>query len=941
MKILRFAIAAFLAATTLLTHSQQQNQDKLDRRIDSQGYWKAAAERGLTTPNPHVSVAPARYTGSEIMSISVITENSPDVVVVSGNTSQSENSIFVNPNDPENPLNSNNSTTQPGGGTSLYGADKLYSFDAGLTWQGDVQGPSGSNSGDPAALIGLNGRYYIGFINNASGQSVAWSDDQGATWQSAVVANAPSGFGNLLDKNHMWIDNSPSSPYEGNLYNAWTAFGGQNDNDIEVSRSTDDGATWSSTINVSNSLNAGSHSQGVNISTGPGGEVYVTFCIYDNWPSDEDAIAMARSLDGGQTYESFRVIENIRGIRNTGTGKDMRVNAFPSSAADISNGPNRGNIYIVWTNVGYPGINTGSDKDVYIIRSEDGGDTWSAPIRVNQDPAGLGKEHYLPWITCDPVTGTLSVIFYDDRNVSSAQCEVFCANSYDGGETWEDFKVSDVSFTPSPIPGLASGYFGDYTGTALAYVSPYTTSTISAPTNLSANVNEETGSVNLTWQHSGSPTFSYFKVYRNFTFLGQTVLPLFTDQLPAYGPYRYYVTAYYEAEGESGAAIVDVQWGNPQAQTDPQAIEAFLTPGSNTTIDLNLNNIGQLPLNYTSRFSIPGTAAASRAYCTGTGGCTEYIRRVEFNEVNNQSECNGYEDFTNLGTTVVVLNGTSAFSNDVCGIWIDWNQNENFTDDGAIAVSGSPGPGPYTATITVPDDAASGTTRMRIRIKRDAPVSPCGLSPNGEVEDYSINVIGWVSASPMDGTIDPGSSQPIAVELDAAGLDLGDYQVDYIISSNDPDNGEITVPVILHVTDIALQVSADKDSLCLGGSTTLHALATGGSGNFSYSWTSVPEGFTSTDPNPVVNPAVTTTYIVELTDGSMTLEEQITITVLDLPSVSLGDDCPRSAWAMTFPRAKADRLLSMPEAGLQAISGATDKPPSKSLFLLQEPTGWK
>jgi hypothetical protein len=38
------------------------------------------------------------------------------------------------------------------------------------------------------------------------------------------------------------------------------------------------------------------------------------------------------------------------------------------------------------------------------------------------------------------------------------------SNSYDGGDTWEDFRVSDVAFTPSPIPGLAASYMGDYLG---------------------------------------------------------------------------------------------------------------------------------------------------------------------------------------------------------------------------------------------------------------------------------------------------------------------------------------------------------------------------------------------------------------------------------------------------------------------------------------------
>ncbi|MBK7031524.1 MAG: hypothetical protein IPH45_21055 [Bacteroidales bacterium] len=115
-------------------------------------------------------------------------------------------------------------------------------------------------------------------------------------WTVKVVANSPSGFGNMLDKNHMWIDNSTSSPYEGNPYNAWTTFGGGNDSEIGVSRSTDDGNTWSAVTHVSTAVNAGSHNQGVNIKTGPNGEVYVVWAVYDAYPADENALALARSL---------------------------------------------------------------------------------------------------------------------------------------------------------------------------------------------------------------------------------------------------------------------------------------------------------------------------------------------------------------------------------------------------------------------------------------------------------------------------------------------------------------------------------------------------------------------------------------------------------------------------------------------------------------------
>jgi len=430
---------------------------KVDTRIDNMGYWRKMAELGLVPVQPFSRVPAARYTGSKIYGDGILSQDSPDVPVTTQTSTQSENSIVADPSNGNWIVNSNNSTPQPSTG-SIYGADWFKSADEGETWTGSIQGAGGSNSGDPAAVINLTGRWFIGYIDAAYGQSVSYSDNQGATWS---VSKAGTGtLFNMLDKNHLWVDVAPTSPYKGYLYNGW-----MKGSDIYIARSITNGTSWETSIKVSAGTSAGSHNQGVNFKCGPNGEAYSAWAVYDSWPGDEKAIGFTKSTDGGITWQpATRILNNIRGIRTSGVAQNMRTNSFPCMAVDLSNGPNRGAIYITWSNIGVPGINTGSGSDVYLIKSTDQGTTWSAPMKINQDAAGAGKQHYFPWITVDQANGMVSIVFYDNRNVSATQAEAWLAYSADGGNTWEEMKVSDVSFTPQPIPNMASDYFGDYLG---------------------------------------------------------------------------------------------------------------------------------------------------------------------------------------------------------------------------------------------------------------------------------------------------------------------------------------------------------------------------------------------------------------------------------------------------------------------------------------------
>ncbi|MBM3437355.1 MAG: exo-alpha-sialidase, partial [Bacteroidetes bacterium] len=398
--ILAFIIAGGMSYAQQTKKPQTKNavSDQVDTRIDNMGYWMEKAKQGLVPYNQSIPVPPGEYKGSQLNVKGIKSVNSVDVPVTNlTNVTESENSVFVDPNNANYILNSNNSTSWSGGTVgTLYGANYFQSADGGNTWGGTPNGAGGSNSGDPTTAIGLNGREYVNYISNPGGQGIAYSDN-GTTWSTATIAPNP---GSLADKNHMWIDNSPTSPYEGNLYVAWTDFGGANNNNIVISRSTNDGVSWSSLINLSSAVAAGSHNQGVNIQTGPNGEVYVCWAIYDGWPTDETAIGFAKSTNGGVSYTTgTRIVSSLKGIRTSGSGgKNHRVNSFPVMAVDISGGANNGNIYIVWTNIGTPGVNTGTNRSVYMVKSTNGGTSWSGAVKVNQNAFVNGKSSYFPWI---------------------------------------------------------------------------------------------------------------------------------------------------------------------------------------------------------------------------------------------------------------------------------------------------------------------------------------------------------------------------------------------------------------------------------------------------------------------------------------------------------------------------------------------------------------
>jgi len=99
------------------------------------------------------------------------------------------------------------------------------------------------------------------------------------------------------------------------------------------------------------------------------------------------------------------------------------------------------------------------------------------------------------------------------------------------------------------------------------------------------------------------------------------------------------------------------------------------------------------------------------------------------------------------------------------------------------------------------------------------------------------------------------------------------------------------VIVTVEGTPFDLLVSADPDHVCLGEMTQLLVDVNGTSGPYSFSWTSVPEGFTSDQPDPIAYPEITTTYYVNVTDASDYEVGAYIIVEVSLPAIAnAGED---------------------------------------------------
>jgi hypothetical protein len=386
----------------------------------------------------------------------------------SSNTQQTGVDITRDPNNPGVLFSTALSTI--GGGATFINSGVYVSTNGGFSWRGSdtLNSPKQNDQrGYPSPVIDRNGRFYVTHLTSVTGfgsvtgVGVNYSTDRGITWSSTVqIVNDVN-----ADRSVAGTDDSPVSPYYGNVYSAWTTSA-TTPSTGRASRTTDGGATWSTPFTL-NAAATGRNTQAHDIACGPNGEVYVVWTMaLQAPPNTEDYIGFAKSTNGGITYTTTNNAFDVNGIKTSSfNGWGISANGFARIAVDKSNGPRRGWMYVVTAQQNLPPA--GSDADIVLNRSTDNGNTWSPGIRVNQDGLSNGKVQFMPSICVDD-GGIVHVVYYDNRGFASIgdSCSVYISSSFDGAQSWSDVEIADHHYKPKQATGFTGGYFGEYTGVA-------------------------------------------------------------------------------------------------------------------------------------------------------------------------------------------------------------------------------------------------------------------------------------------------------------------------------------------------------------------------------------------------------------------------------------------------------------------------------------------
>jgi DNA-binding beta-propeller fold protein YncE len=330
------------------------------------------------------------------------------------------------------------------------------------------------NRGDPVVVYNEKlGKWFAGFLVAEEGTGSCgakgmgmWTSTNGDTWTVGACAH----IGSNDDRESMWVDNNPASPFYGRMYISFNDFsvgGGA----LEVVHS-DDGVTWSAPVTLLSTFR-----RNVQVTGSPGsdGTVFVVGQEENGGGVGNTGQRnyMYRSTDGGVTWTSTAMGSTftIPGSKSCGYFPAIPPIWRQTGWGQPAVGPNGVVQYV------YAAHGEGTDEsDIYYVRSTDNGATWSTPLRLNTDSSG--KAQWMPSLRVTP-SGVVEATWYDRRNTTNGEnYQRFARVSNDNGATWGTDEPLSTEMIPQPTqpdPNVQTCYAGDYNYTTASSTTGFDT----------------------------------------------------------------------------------------------------------------------------------------------------------------------------------------------------------------------------------------------------------------------------------------------------------------------------------------------------------------------------------------------------------------------------------------------------------------------------------
>jgi hypothetical protein len=332
---------------------------------------------------------------------------------------------------------------------------KAYSSTSGATWTTGTLA-TGVACCDGQMAWDSFGNLFVVYINNSVNQiNLLWSTDGGVTFTSPFTLGTGS------------IDQPSVAVGAGSVWVDWNLSGSM------VARGA--AVTGLGTVGAFGAQQAIPSATGSfgDIAVGPSGQVTVTYqsptggqgpaTIYAN--TDADGLGA-----GGFGARVTVTTTNVGGFDFIPAQSARSIDAEAGLAYDRTGGAHNGRLYLVYTE---ETVNENNDTEIYVRTSDNSGATWTAPVRVNDDPVGPIRSQFLPHISVDPTTGRIAATWHDARNdggvvgsgstnaIPNDDAMYYGSVSSNGGATWgPNFQisagVSNAAAAAAPVD------YGDY-----------------------------------------------------------------------------------------------------------------------------------------------------------------------------------------------------------------------------------------------------------------------------------------------------------------------------------------------------------------------------------------------------------------------------------------------------------------------------------------------